>query len=108
MHNPRDDPMCVRQSAQNRLFTSPVCAFASLLETIGKPLQQTDPDLVLADGVLNPVLEIGIVVDFHHDDAAVSLLEIDAVEALADRARRAYRDVDHFGRRLIELERAEA
>ena len=59
-------------------------------------LSSADPDLVLADRVLDAVLEVRVVVDLHDDDAVVGLLDVDAVEAVADRPRRAHRDVDHL------------
>src|SRR5262245_55893328 len=37
-----------------------------LLEALHEPLEQPDPDLVLADRVLDAVLEVGVVVDLHH------------------------------------------
>ena len=79
-----------------------------LLKSLDEPLEHADPDLVLADLVLDAVLEIGIVVDLHDDEAAVGLLDVDAVEPLPDRAGRAHRDVDQRSRRLVELEGAEA
>ena len=79
-----------------------------LLEPFDEPLEHADPDLVLADLVLDAVLEVGVVVDLHDDEAVVGLLDVDAVEAVADRARRAHRDVDELRRRLVEIEGAEA
>src|SRR5215470_367183 len=79
-----------------------------LFEALDEPLEHAHPDLVLADLVLDAVLEIGIVVDLHDDEAAVGLLDVDAVEPLPDRPRRAHRDVDQRSRRLVELESAEA
>jgi hypothetical protein len=81
---------------------------ALLLESLDEPLEHADPDLVLADLVLDAVLEIGVVVDLHDDEAAVGLLDVDAVEPLPDRPRRAHRDVDQCGRRLVDLEGAKA
>src|SRR5262249_49981103 len=77
-----------------------------LLEPLHEPTQHAGPDLVFADLVLDAVLEVGVVVDLHHDKAAVGLLDVDAVEAVADRARGAHRDVDQGGRRLVEIEGA--
>jgi hypothetical protein len=75
------------------------------------------------------VLEVGVVVHLHHDEAGVGLLDVDAVEALADRARGAQQGrftpvrkgvyarldglwramgLDQLGRRLGEVEGAEA
>src|SRR5262249_20136043 len=79
-----------------------------LLEALDEPAQKPHPDLVLADLVLDAVLEVGVVVDFHHHNPAVGLLEVYAVETVADRARGAHRDVDDLGRRLVDLEGAEA
>src|ERR1700693_2066481 len=72
----------------------------SLLEAVGEPLQQPHPDFVLADAVLDAVFEVRIVVDLHDDDAMAGLLEVDAIKAVADRPRRAHRDIDHLAWRL--------
>src|SRR6266851_5636156 len=79
-----------------------------LLEALDEPAQQPRPDLVLADLVLDAVLEVGVVVDLHDDEAMVGLLDVDAVESVADRPRRAHGDVDQLGGRLVELEGAKA
>ena len=60
-----------------------------LLEPLDEPLEHADPDLVLADLVLDAVLEVGVVVDLHDNKAVVGLLDVDAVKPLADRPRRA-------------------
>src|SRR5262245_40739699 len=73
-----------------------------LLEALDEPLEHADPDLVLAGLVLDAVLEIGVVVDLHDDEAAVGLLDVDVVEPLPDRPRRAHRNVDQRSRRLGE------
>src|SRR5579862_9006382 len=79
-----------------------------LLEPLDEPAQELDPDLVLADLILDAVLEIGVVVDLHDDEAVVGLLDVDPVESLADRTGGAHRDVDEVARRLIDFEGAEA
>src|SRR5580704_1091501 len=79
-----------------------------LLEAVGEPLEQPPPDIVLAGRILDTVFEVGVVVDFHDDNAVVGLLEVDAVKTVADRPRRAHRDIHHLGRRLGEIEGAEA
>src|SRR5262245_8460334 len=79
-----------------------------LLEPLDEPLEHAGPDFVLADLVLNAVLEVGVVVDLHDDEAALGLLDVDPVEAVADRARRPHRNVDQVGRRLVEVEGAPA
>src|SRR4029077_16352148 len=82
--------------------------FKLLLEPLDEPLEQPCPDLILADLVLDAVLEVRVVVDLHDDEAALGLFDVDAVEALADRPRRPHGDVDQLGWRLIELEGAKA
>jgi hypothetical protein len=57
-----------------------------LLKPLDEPLQHLHPVLVLADLVLDAVLEVGVVVDLHHDEACVGLLDVDPLEPLADRA----------------------
>src|SRR4051794_15575316 len=79
-----------------------------LLESFDEPAQQLGPDLILANLVLNPVFEIRIVIDFHDDETGVGLLDVDAIESVAYRPRGAHRDVDQFGRRLIDFEGLEA
>src|SRR5918992_4388495 len=78
-----------------------------LLKSFDEPLQEADPDLVFADLVLDAVLEVGIVIDLHHDEARGRLLDIDPVEALPDRAGGAHGDIDQLRGRLIDLEGAE-
>src|SRR4029077_162878 len=65
-------------------------------------------DLVLADGIFDPMFEVGIVVDFHNDDADRGLLEVDAVKAIADLPCGAHGHIDDLGRRLLDCEGAEA
>src|SRR5580704_15067939 len=79
-----------------------------LLELLDEPAQQPHLNLVLADDVLDAMFEVGVVVDFHDHDAVVGLLEVDAVKTIADRARRAHRDIHHLARRIGEVEGAEA
>ena len=79
-----------------------------LLKSLDEPLEQLHPDFVLADLILDAVLEIGVVIHLHHDEAGVGLLDVDAVEPLPDRACRAHRNVDQVPRCLIELEGPEA
>src|SRR5205809_4510005 len=85
-----------------------IAPYRSLLEALDEPLEQPCPDLVLADLVFDAVLEIGVVIDLHDNEATVGLLDVDAIEAVADRPRRAHGDVDQLGRRLVELEGAKA
>ena len=65
---------------------------ASRVDPLDEPLQYPRPHLVLADLILDAVLEVRIVVDLDHRDALRRLLQVDAVEPGADRARRAQRD----------------
>src|SRR5207244_172522 len=69
-----------------------------------EPFEQLDPNLVFADLIFDAVLEIGIVVDLHDDEAMVGLFDVDAVEAIPDRARGTHRNVDEVARRLVGLE----
>jgi hypothetical protein len=41
-----------------------------LLKSLHEPLQHPCPNLVRADLILDAVLEFGVVVDLHHDEAA--------------------------------------
>src|SRR3954449_9774739 len=79
-----------------------------LLEPVDEPAQHLHPDLVLADLIFDAVLEVGVVVDFHHDETRVGLLDVDSIETIADRARGADRNVDQLARRVFELEGLEA
>src|SRR5262249_60450078 len=54
------------------------------------------------------VVDVWIVAHCHDYEAAFGLLDTDAIKAVAVRPRRAHRDVDEFGRRLVELEGAKA
>ena len=47
-----------------------------MLETFYEPLEKPYPDLVLADLVLDAVIEIWIVVDLHHDESSVGFLDV--------------------------------
>src|SRR5262249_26127296 len=78
-----------------------------LLKSIDEPAQDTHPDIVLADRILDAVFQAWIVVDFHDNDAVSGLFEVDAVKALTDRPGGAYGNVDHLGGGLIEAEGAE-
>ena len=50
-----------------------------LLETFYEPLKKPNPDLVLADLVLDAVIKIWIVVDLHYEEAAVSFLNVHSI-----------------------------
>src|SRR5690606_5039855 len=56
----------------------------SLFQPLDVPAQHAAPQLVLQHLVLDAVLEVGIVVDLDDVNALVVLLEVDAVEAVAD------------------------
>src|SRR5262245_23830201 len=75
-----------------------------ILQPLDEPTQDAHPHLLLADRVLDAVLDVGIVLDLHHPDAVRGLLEVDAVEAVADRLRRPHGEVDDLARRLVEIE----
>src|ERR1700694_4462464 len=105
-------PRCARKptpdQVRGRLSPRPRREVTSLLlEALDEPLQQADPDLVLADRVLDAVLEIGVVVDLHDHEAVVGLLDVDPVKSLADRPGGAAGDVEQLLGRLVELAGAE-
>src|ERR1700677_3635290 len=66
----------------------------SRVDPLHEPLQYSAPYLVLADLILDAVLEVRIVVDLDHHDRFAGLLQIHAVEPAADRARGAQRAFD--------------
>ena len=68
--------------------------FALRVDPLDEPVEKADPDLVLADLILDTVVKVGVVVDLNDDDRAVGFLDVDAIETGADRARRPQRDVD--------------
>src|SRR6266849_3781356 len=76
------------------------------LQPLDEPPQDANPYFVLAGRILDAVLDIGIVVDLHHHDPVGRLLEVDAVEPVADRPGRPYGEVHHVARRLIEVKGA--
>jgi len=65
---------------------SPLCPSPSRVDPIDEPLQYPAPHLILADLVLNAVVEVRIVVDLDHRDRFARLLHVHAVEPAADRA----------------------
>ena len=83
-------------------------AAVSAFDAVDEPAGQFDPDLVLLGLVLDAVIDVGIVVDLDDEDAVRRLLDVDAVEAVADELRGAQADVDHRRRRLAERGRVEA
>src|SRR5262249_29196971 len=100
---------CCRTSTASISNGWPMGLWTSLLlQPFDEPPQDANPYFVLADRIFDAVLNIGVVVDFHHHDPIGRLLEIDAVEPVADRPGRPDREVHHVARRLIEIERAVA
>src|SRR5690606_3507571 len=79
-----------------------------LLQLVDEPLRQAYPDLVLFANILAAMVEVRIVVHLDHEDALRRLLDVDAIEPVADAARGAHRNVQHFRRRFAELEAAKA
>jgi hypothetical protein len=55
-----------------------------MLETFYEPLEKPYPDLVLADLVLDAVIEIWIVVDLHHDESSVGFFDVYPIQTFAD------------------------
>src|SRR3954453_21594015 len=74
-----------------------------LLEPLDEPLEQLDPYLVLTDGIFNSMFEVRIIVDLHHNDAVVGLLEVDAIKSVANRFGGADGEIDDLRRRLIQI-----
>src|SRR5690606_12943448 len=72
------------------------------LQPVDEPLGELHPDLVLLAAALAAVLEVGIVVDLDDVDAVRRLLQVDAIQSVADAARRAHGDVDDVLRRLLQ------
>jgi len=66
-------------------------------QPIEEPADQTAPDDVALGQILDVVVEVGVVVDLDDDDAGRSLLDVDAVEAVAHEGRRRDRDLDDGG-----------
>ena len=58
--------------------------------------------------ILNPVFKVGVVVDLDNEDAIIGLLEVDAIQTIADRAGSAQACVEHQWRHLRQRERLEA
>src|SRR5260370_37448863 len=79
---------------------------SSCVDAFDEPLQDAVPDFFFADLVLDAMFEVRIVVNLDHCDGIASLLDVDAIEAGTDRARRAQRDVDHLGGRVSQREGA--
>src|SRR5215207_10821983 len=90
------------------VWLAPLGSPKLLLESLDEPAQQLGPDLVLAHLVLNAMLQIRIVIDFHDNETRVGLFDVDTVEPLPDRARGAHCDVNQFGGRLVDFEGLEA
>src|SRR5438105_3744796 len=80
----------------------------SLFEPFDEPPQNLDPDLVLRNRVLDAVLEVRIVVHFHHHETRIGLLDVDTIEPFADRLCSTHRNVDDLSRRLVEAESTES
>src|SRR3546814_9747273 len=58
-------------------------------------LQQGPVQRVLQHLVLDAGIDVRVVVDLDHEDAAVVLLEVDAVQALAHQPGRGHRSEEH-------------
>src|ERR1700683_328570 len=80
-------------------------ARASGVDPLDEPVEDTRPDLVLADLVLDPVFKVRVVVDLDDDDRAVRFLDVDAIETRTDRARGLERRLDHERRRVADGKR---
>ena len=74
-------------------------------DPLDEPVEDAGPDLVLADLVLDPVLEVRIVVDLDDDDRAIGFLDVDAIKPRPDRTRGLERGVDDGRRRIADGKR---
>src|SRR5690606_2780730 len=84
-------------------FAGPVTGrTASGIEPFDEPVGEANPDVVLLRVILDTVFEVGVVVDLDDEDAVIGLLEIDAVEAVADAARCPQARVEDERRRFCE------
>src|ERR1700722_7190021 len=97
-----------RRSSTAALIANGFSVGTSCVDPLHEPLQDAAPYLVLADQILAPVIEIGIVVDFDHRDLIGGLLHVDPIEPVADPPRRAKRDVEDFRRRVGQRDRGRA
>lgn len=68
-----------------------VLEFKALDELFQDPAVQS----ILDAGVLNACIQVGVIVYFDHHQALVGLLQIHAIEAVANQARGGYRQLDH-------------
>ncbi len=59
-------------------------------------------------GVLDSRIDGRVVVDLDHGDPVAGLLEVDTVQAVADRRGRAQGEPDHVGRHLVDRQGLEA
>src|SRR5580693_444257 len=95
-----------RQSATGgrRLLRGPRARRRRLsgVDPLNEPVEDSRPDLVLADLVLDPVFEVRVVVDLDDDDRAVRFLDVDAIETRTDRARGLERRVDDGRGRIAD------
>src|SRR5580765_2967289 len=77
-----------------------------MLETFYEPLEKPYPDLVLADLVLDAVIEIWIVVDLHHDESSVGFFDVYPIQTLADWTSSPNCSVEEIGGSLVEADGA--
>src|SRR5580693_1488062 len=78
------------------------------VDPLNEPVEDSRPDLVLADLVLDPVVEVRVVVDLDDDDRAVRFLDVDAIKTRTDRSRGLERHVDDGWRRVANGQRLRA
>src|SRR5690606_8049109 len=87
---------------------SPSARLLELLSCTDARLDNLDDaivKLVAEHGVLDAVVDVRVVVDLHEHVTAVDGLDVDAVQAVADRVGRAQREIEDLARRMLHGDR---
>ena len=80
----------LKESRQSRLSAwGAATSRLSGIDPLDEPIENSRPDLVLADLVLDPVFKVRVVVNLDDDDRAVRFLDVDPIETLQLIARAA-------------------
>jgi hypothetical protein len=82
---PLDDSANPNAAGSSGVSTAP--PGSSGADPLDEPVQDSRPDLVLADQVFDAVFKVRVVVDLDDDNFPIGFLDVDAVETGADRAR---------------------
>ena len=75
---------------------------SSPLDAIIQTPNDGDVQVVLENRVLDPRFDARIVVDLHHEQPPVNLLDIDAIETITDQARCPNGEVDDFNGNIFD------